>query len=187
MDLALLGPSLESVGAHAQFVRQVANPPLVDRQTLSGASPRAETESVHQVPGTPRGESVRAASGRAEALPVQALRDLCGALPGRDGGLHQPSHPREVGQSLVTTDWSPESVLRRDPTDPLDADHDVLSVTGHRRSWRTRERGSADWIQFRSSRTSLASVVAIRRALHDVSPEDIAGSFQSRVAYAMPS
>ena len=41
-------------------------PPLVDRQTLSGLSPRAETQSVHQAPGTLQRElrSARLDGGR---------------------------------------------------------------------------------------------------------------------------
>ena len=45
MDIAPLDPFLESVVSHAEFVRQVANPPFVDRQPLGGPSPRAQTQS----------------------------------------------------------------------------------------------------------------------------------------------
>ncbi len=38
-----------------------------------------------------------------------------------------------------------------------------------------------------AARTTEAVYAAIRPASHDVSPEDIAGRFQSRAAYAMPS
>jgi transposase len=38
-----------------------------------------------------------------------------------------------------------------------------------------------------AARTTEAVYAAIRPALHDVSPEDIAGWLRSRAAYAMPS
>src|SRR5881227_2468149 len=97
VDVAPLDPFLESAASHTQSIRQVAHPPLVDRQPLGGPAPRAQTQSVDQVPGTLRRESDRGIRWRAETLPVEAFSDLTRGPTGRDGRLDQPPDPREVG------------------------------------------------------------------------------------------
>jgi hypothetical protein len=69
------GPFLESAVSHAELVRQVTEPPFAGHQALRGPPPRAEAQPVHQAPGPLRREAVRVAAGRAEALPIEDLRD----------------------------------------------------------------------------------------------------------------
>ncbi len=73
MDVSLLHPILEPVVAHAQLVRQVAEPPIVRAERLRRTASGTETESVDEFPGTRRGEPVVAVRYRTEALPVEAL------------------------------------------------------------------------------------------------------------------
>ena len=96
MDVPFLHPILESVVAHAQLVRQVADPPLVRSERFRRPASGTETESIDQLSGARWGESVFAVRDWKEALPVEALGDLFGCLTSRDSGLDQGLHPRRI-------------------------------------------------------------------------------------------
>ena len=132
VNVALGHPFLESVVAHSNLVRQVAAPPLIDGQQFSRPTRRTEAQPVNQPPGQLRGELVDAARWRAKALPVEAFGDLLGRLTGRSPCHDQASHPRKIVQSLVTADRSPQSMLDRRPSDPIDTEHGLLGISMHR-------------------------------------------------------
>jgi hypothetical protein len=57
-NVALLHPILEPVVAHAQLVRQVADPPPLRPKWLRRPASGTETESLDRVPGARWGEPV---------------------------------------------------------------------------------------------------------------------------------
>ena len=132
MNVALGHPFLESVVAHSNLVRQVAAPPLIDGQQFSRPAPRTEAQPVNQLPGQLRGEPVDAARWRAKALPVEAFGDLLGRLTGRSPCHDQASHPRKIVQSLVTADRSPQRMLDRRPSNPINTEHGLFGISMHR-------------------------------------------------------
>jgi hypothetical protein len=148
VNVSFLHPVLKPEVAHAELVRQVADPPLVGRQRLRRPASRTETESVDQIPGPRRGEPLVAVRYRTEALSVEALGDLLECLTGRDPRLDQAPHPRKIAQTLVTTDLSPQTVLGRCPSDPFNTEHGVLGGSPHRHG-HPLDKGADDLLSVR--------------------------------------